>query len=78
MSSRSFAAAAAAAILVSIDCAAAREPARVRARIVENLSSHAAPVRGDSTDYDTLLELVGDNRFVLLGDATHGTREFYI
>ena len=28
-------------------------------------------------DYDALLESVGDRSFVLLGEATHGTREFY-
>ena len=28
-------------------------------------------------DYDALLELVGDARFVLIGEATHGTHEFY-
>ncbi|MFP5406576.1 MAG: erythromycin esterase family protein, partial [Gammaproteobacteria bacterium] len=28
-------------------------------------------------DYDPLLELVGDARFVLLGEATHGSAEFY-
>lgn len=28
-------------------------------------------------DYDALLEMVGGRAFVLLGEATHGTREFY-
>lgn len=28
-------------------------------------------------DLDPLLDLVGDARFVLLGEATHGTSEFY-
>lgn len=28
-------------------------------------------------DYDALLEMVGDRAFVLLGEATHGTHEFY-
>ncbi|MDE2508038.1 MAG: erythromycin esterase family protein [Planctomycetota bacterium] len=32
---------------------------------------------GASEDYDPLLELVDDARFVLLGEATHGTHEFY-
>lgn len=31
-------------------------------------------VRGD---YDPLLEFIGDARFVLLGEASHGTHEFY-
>jgi erythromycin esterase-like protein len=28
-------------------------------------------------DYDGLIELIGDRRFVLIGEATHGTHEFY-
>jgi erythromycin esterase-like protein len=32
---------------------------------------------GSPIDYDSLLELVGDARFVLLGEASHGTHEFY-
>ncbi len=28
-------------------------------------------------DYDSLLRMVGDRAFVLLGEATHGTHEFY-
>ncbi|MBC7173179.1 MAG: erythromycin esterase family protein, partial [Polyangiaceae bacterium] len=28
-------------------------------------------------DYDALLDRVGDARFVLIGEASHGTREFY-
>ena len=37
----------------------------------------AKPVRGASSDYDPLLAAVADARFVLLGEATHGTHEFY-
>jgi len=37
----------------------------------------AVPLEGSLKDYDPLLELVGDARFVLLGEATHGTHEFY-
>lgn len=32
---------------------------------------------GVAGDYDALLESVGDRPLVLLGEATHGTREFY-
>ena len=32
---------------------------------------------GASTDFDPLLEMVGEARFVLLGEASHGTHEFY-
>ena len=37
----------------------------------------AVPITGAEDDYDALMELVGDNRFVLLGEQTHGTHEFY-
>ena len=29
------------------------------------------------TDYDPLMERIGDARFVLIGEASHGTHEFY-
>lgn len=32
---------------------------------------------GAHADFDLLLERIGDARFVLLGEATHGTHEFY-
>lgn len=35
------------------------------------------PLSGAASDYDALLERVGDARFVLLGEASHGTHEFY-
>jgi erythromycin esterase-like protein len=41
------------------------------------IQSHATPLTGVKTDYDTLLELIGDAKFVLLGEASHGTHEFY-
>src|SRR5947209_7138706 len=37
----------------------------------------AHPLTGAATDYDPLMELIGDARFVLLGEASHGTHEFY-
>jgi erythromycin esterase-like protein/predicted phosphoribosyltransferase len=38
---------------------------------------HAKPLSGDASQYDALLDLIGDARLVLLGEATHGTHEFY-
>src|SRR5688572_16582988 len=35
------------------------------------------PLHHTQSDYDALLELVGNRRFVLLGEASHGTHEFY-
>ncbi len=37
----------------------------------------AAPLLGGKDDYDELLALVGDARFVLIGEASHGTHDFY-
>jgi erythromycin esterase-like protein len=43
--------------------------------IIEALKREARPF--DGTDFDYLLECIGDASIVLLGEATHGTREFY-
>jgi erythromycin esterase-like protein len=37
----------------------------------------ALPLDGVAANYDPLLGIVGDARFVLLGEASHGTHEFY-
>ena len=37
----------------------------------------ACQIAGAPGDYDALLERIGDARFVLLGEASHGTHEFY-
>lgn len=37
----------------------------------------ARPVTRTAHDYDSLLELIGDAQVVLLGEASHGTHEFY-
>jgi erythromycin esterase-like protein len=41
------------------------------------LCAAARPMSGSEHDHDALLELIGDARFVLLGEASHGTHEFY-
>jgi erythromycin esterase-like protein len=41
------------------------------------ISRQAVPIRGKPDDFDVLLNRIGDARFVLLGEATHGTHEFY-
>ncbi len=35
------------------------------------------PISRSAHDYDELLELIGDRRYVLIGEASHGTHEFY-
>jgi erythromycin esterase-like protein len=42
-----------------------------------DLSRLAHPLRGGESDYRPLLDLVGGSRFVLLGEGSHGTHEFY-
>jgi erythromycin esterase-like protein len=42
----------------------------------EEMLRAATPLSGAAEDYDELLHLVGDRRFVLLGEASHGTHEF--
>ncbi|MGD1072500.1 MAG: erythromycin esterase family protein [Bryobacteraceae bacterium] len=37
----------------------------------------AHPLTHSAADYDPLIEFIGDARFVLLGEASHGTHEFY-
>ncbi len=37
----------------------------------------AVPLTGAAQDYDSLMDLIGDARFVLMGEASHGTHEFY-
>ncbi len=41
------------------------------------IAADAQVLTGAAQDYDALLELVGTARFVLLGEASHGTQEFY-
>jgi erythromycin esterase-like protein len=48
-----------------------------RARVSEVVRAAARPLEGAAGDYDSLLGLVGASRFVLLGEASHGTHEFY-
>jgi erythromycin esterase-like protein len=45
--------------------------------LVRALRDAAHGLAGVARDYDPLLEWIGDARFVLLGEASHGTHEFY-
>ena len=69
--------------LLAGDCAAPRLreehlPAFLSSRsVLETIRRHARPVTADPADLDGLLELIGDAGVVLLGEASHGTHEFY-
>src|SRR3954471_19630629 len=47
-----------------------------RAELTAGLRALAQPL-GTARDLDPLLDLIGDSRYVLLGEASHGTSEFY-
>ncbi len=50
---------------------------RTDAALLEGLQRHLQPLTGTAHDYEPLLQLIGPARFALLGEASHGTREFY-
>ena len=41
------------------------------------IAINARPLVGTASDFDPLLALIGDARCVLIGEASHGTHEFY-
>lgn len=43
----------------------------------DGLRQVAHPLTGGRGDFDPLMALIGDSRFVLIGEASHGTHEFY-
>src|SRR5215213_3311743 len=45
--------------------------------VVALVQQAALPITGAAGDYDPLIQLAGDARVVMLGEATHGTHEFY-
>jgi erythromycin esterase-like protein len=45
--------------------------------LANDLRDVAQPLTGAATDYDALIEQIGDARVVLIGEASHGTHEFY-
>lgn len=45
--------------------------------LVTALEKYATPLTGAMSDYDSIVEAASVSQFVLIGEATHGTREFY-
>src|SRR4051812_1170466 len=45
--------------------------------LLSTIHTGSHPLRGDASDFDPLLERVRDARLVLIGEASHGTHEFY-
>jgi erythromycin esterase-like protein len=52
-------------------------PDSIITRLAHVVRESAHPLTGAAGDYDPLMELVGDARLVLIGEASHGTHEFY-
>jgi len=52
------------------------EPSREATGLIERIGRMALPLEGPK-DLDPLLERIGDARYVLLGEASHGTSEYY-
>src|SRR4051812_20336383 len=46
-------------------------------RALSSIQNFARPLTGSRQQYDALLQLIGDAKYVLLGEASHGTHEFY-
>jgi erythromycin esterase-like protein len=46
-------------------------------RAVDAVQEFAHPLSGNRHDFDRFLKHVGTSRFVLMGEASHGTHEFY-
>jgi erythromycin esterase len=53
-----------------------REEPRISAALTAQVRAMARPLRGPE-DLDPLLDMIGEARYVLLGEASHGTSEYY-
>jgi erythromycin esterase-like protein/predicted phosphoribosyltransferase len=56
---------------------ATQTPSSTNSPLEEVVTKQATPLTGNTADYDGLLDKVGGARLVLIGEATHGTEEFY-
>jgi erythromycin esterase-like protein len=54
-----------------------RDAIRSGQALLEGLRHELVPLAGGARDHDALLRLIGSGRLALLGEASHGTREFY-
>ena len=52
--------------------------AYIKDRFIPRLQQTVRLLEGGADDFDPLLDLIGDARVVLIGEASHGTHEFYL
>lgn len=52
-------------------------PHATKTKLIEAVRECAHPLTAAASDYDPLIDLIGEAHFVLLGEASHGTHEFY-
>lgn len=50
---------------------------KITTNLTEVVCDYAYPLTDGAEDYNPLMDLIGDARFVLIGEASHGTHEFY-
>lgn len=48
----------------------------MRTKLIEAINQESIPFQ-NNTDLDSIIEAIGDAQYVLLGEASHGTSEFY-
>ncbi len=46
-------------------------------RLTNLIRENSHVLTGAPSDYDPLIEQIGEARLVLIGEASHGTHEFY-
>jgi len=51
--------------------------AQVNRSLLRTISDGCRTLHGAGDDFDPLMNAIGDARFVLIGEASHGTHEFY-
>jgi erythromycin esterase-like protein len=49
----------------------------INQKLIEVLNDVVEPLSENENKYSSLLDKIGESRFVLIGEATHGTHEFY-
>lgn len=54
-----------------------KDPVRADGELLDGLRRGLVPLAGEDKDHDALLRMIGTARFALLGEASHGTHEFY-